>query len=114
MKENNDLPQLGKDPTPQEAAELLNRVVESQNFLKKNFSVRDNFNGQIIENIELTAGEEKVIPHNLGIVPPFRVILRQEGNGVISDIPSGWNKYSIKLKNNGAVTVTVTIWIVRE
>lgn len=93
---------------------ILNELIDQFNLLSHNVSLSSNFDSQIVENITFAAGEEKVIPHKLGIMPRFRIILRQEGNGVISDIPSGWNKYSIKLKNNGSVAVTVTIMVVRE
>lgn len=94
--------------------ELLNELIERVNFLGRNLSLQSNFDGQIVENLTFTAGETKQIPHSLGKIPKFRIILRQEGNGVISDIPSGWTDKSIKLINNGAVSVTATIMIVRE
>lgn len=93
---------------------ILNELISGFNFLQKKVSLTSNFDGQIIDGIEFAIGEEKVITHKLGVIPKFRIILRQEGNGVISDIPSGWNNFSIKLKNNGAVAVTATIMLVRE
>lgn len=91
-----------------------NDLIDSFNFLSSKLSLKENFDGQIIENISFAAGEDKVIPHKLGILPKYRIILRQEGNGVLSDTPSGWNKFQIKVKNNGAVEVTATIMLVRE
>jgi hypothetical protein len=93
---------------------IINELIDHVNFLGRNLSLQSNFDGQIVENLTFTAGETKQIPHNLGKVPKFRIILRQEGNGVLSDIPSGWTSSSIKIINNGAVTVTATIMIVRE
>jgi hypothetical protein len=92
----------------------LNELIDQVNFLGRNLSFQSNFDGQIVENLTFVAGETKTIPHSLGKIPKFRIILRQEGNGVLSDIPSGWSTTSIKIINNGAVTVTATIMIVRE
>lgn len=94
--------------------EKVNELLDNQNSLATKLSLRRNFDGEIIEKIVIPAGVEKDIPHKLGNKPKHRIILNQEGNGVISDIPSGWNQYKIKLKNNGAVSVTLTIMIVRE
>lgn len=106
-----DLPNLKGEG---EDAVTVNKLIDQHNFVTKNLSLKGNFNGQIIDNVKFASGEEKIISHSLGIVPRYRIILRQEGNGVISDIPSGWTKNSIKLKNNGTVQVTVSIMLVRE
>jgi hypothetical protein len=90
-----------------------NELVQELNFLSTKLTTK-NFDGQIIENLTLTNGEEKDVSHTLGVVPKFRIILRQEGNGVITDIPSGWIKSSIKIKNNGPDSVTLTLFLVRE
>lgn len=92
---------------------IINDLIRDHNFLSRNMSFQSNFDCQVV-NIEFAAGEQKKIPHTLGVTPLFRVILRQEGNGVISDIPSGWTTTSIELKNNGADPVRATIQIVRE
>lgn len=105
-----DIPKIpGNGPTEN----TINTLIERQNFMSKNLSFQSNFNGQVLD-VTFKAGEVKNITHSLGIVPRYRIILRQEGNGVISDIPSDWTKNSIKLVNNGSVPVTATILIVRE
>lgn len=103
-----------EDMSTDEMTKHLNMLVGEFNFLAKYLSLKSNFDGQISENIKFAPGEEKVIPHKLGKKPKHRIILNQEGNGVLSDIPSGWNQYQIKMKNNGAVSVTATIMIVKE
>ncbi len=113
QKSFKDIPFL-EEEKQSEWVSIINELITQHNFLSKNLSLQSNFDGQIIENIAFTAGETKQIPHSLGIIPPYRIILRQVGNGVISDIPSDWTDKSIKLINNGAVSVTVTIMIVRE
>jgi hypothetical protein len=90
----------------------LNELIDSFNFTVSKFNLSA-FDGQIIE-VSFSAGENKVIPHKLGKSPKYRIILRQEGNGVLSDTPSGWNEFQIQIKNNGAVSVTATIMLLRE
>lgn len=106
-----DIPNI---PETEPKDKVINDLIDQLNFLSKNISFQSNFDGQIVKDLVFEAGEEKTIPHNLGIVPMFRTILRQVGNGVISDIPFSWTKNSIVLKNNGAVEVTATVMIVRE
>lgn len=105
-----DIPFLQGDET---WVKDVNDLIEQHNFLSRNLSLQSNFNGQMV-TVSFIAGEEKTIAHSLGIIPAGRIILRQEGNGVIDDIPSDWTKNSIKLRNNGVVSVTATIMIVRE
>lgn len=42
-------------------------------------------------------------------IPSQRIILRQTGNGVITDGPSRWDEENVYLYNNGAVPVTATV-----
>ena len=114
MKTSGDLSKLPKEADLSEVVEKVNEMVAESNFQSKSLSFISNFNGQIIENIVFAAGETKTIPHGLAVKPKYRIIMGQVGNGVLSDIPSGWNKYGIQLINNGAVEVTATIFIVRE
>lgn len=89
----------------------LNGVIVT---LSRYLSLQNNFDGQIIKNITFAAGETKTIPHKLGFLPRYRIILRQVGNGVLDDVPSGWNNFQVQMKNNGAVSVTATIMLLRE
>jgi hypothetical protein len=114
QRSSKDIPYLSKDETEETRLRSLNDLIDQINYLSKSLSLKANFDGQIIENIQFSAGETKTIPHSLGVLPRYRVILRQEGNGVLDDIPSGWNKYQIKLRNNGAVSVIATIMLLRE
>jgi hypothetical protein len=108
------LSKIEKTATTDEIIDQHNELIDSFNFLATRISMSENFDGQIIENISFGAGEDKVINHNLGKTPLFRFILRQEGNGVLSDTPSGWNDFQVQIKNNGAVSVTATIMLLRE
>lgn len=107
------IPKLSKDTDIESMVDDLNELIDAFNFLNTKISFKQNFDGDIV-TVSFNAGETKTIPHKLGKVPGGRIIIRQEGNGVLSDIPSGWNSTSIKMINNGAVKVTATILIVRE
>jgi hypothetical protein len=93
--------------------EKLNELIEGVNFLNKNMSLSNNFNGYIFTDT-WTSGQTKKIQHFLGTKPLYRIILRQEGNGVLSDIPSQWDDKVISMINNGASTVTATILVLKE
>lgn len=90
-----------------------NKLVSAFNFISKNISLQSNFNC-FIALAKIPATSSLRIQHFLGVVPKYRIILRQEGNGVITDIPSGWTSDVITLYNNGAVEVNLTVMIVRE
>ncbi|MBA3755622.1 MAG: hypothetical protein H0X02_05075 [Nitrosomonas sp.] len=107
------IPKIDPNASSESLIKDLNYLIDEFNFLSKFISLKSNFDGHIV-NVSFAAGEDKVVSHKLGVLPRYRIILRQEGNGVISDTPSGWNQYQIQLKNNGAVAVTATIMIVRE
>lgn len=108
------LPELSQNATLEQIVDQHNELIEAFNFLQTRISLSENFDGQLIENISFSSGEDKVINHKLGKTPRFRFILRQEGNGVLTDTPSGWNANQIKIKNNGSVSVTATIMLLRE
>ena len=91
----------------------LNKLINAFNFLTKSLSLEKNFNGYIT-TVTIPATSEVAIQHFLGLKPKYRLVLKQEGNGIITDVPSGWNDKIITLYNNGAVEVTATILIARE
>lgn len=109
-----DIKEIPKGASFEDSVNTVNELIQEHNYLSKNITFNGNFNGQIIENIVFAAGETRTIYHGLGIKPKYRIILRQAGNGVLDDVPSGWNNYSVQVKNNGAVEVTATIFLVRE
>jgi hypothetical protein len=89
-----------------------NELIREFNFANKNVTLEESFNCEILE-VVFPASSNVVIYHKLGIRPKYRLILRQEGNGVLTDVPSGWNQFQILMTNNGAVQVTATIMLVR-
>jgi hypothetical protein len=72
-------------------------------------SLEKSIRGEIIE-VTLAPNESKIISHGLKAIPQYRLILRQTGNAVITDVDEHWNKKTIGLKNNsGTDTVVLTI-----
>lgn len=67
----------------------------------------DNFQSFISEDIEISAGETAIISNELNVIPNERYIVRQIGNGIISD--GEWDIDSLRLVNNGAVSVTISV-----
>jgi hypothetical protein len=68
----------------------------------------------VAKDVVIASGATVKIQHFLGVIPKWRIILRQTGNGVITDVPSEWNTKTISLKNNGAESVTISVLIARE
>lgn len=90
-----------------------NEMVKRMSSLFKSLSLQSNFDCQIID-VSIPATTDFRIYHRLGIVPKFRLILRQEGNGLLTDIPLQWNDNFVTIRNNGAVTVNATIALIKE
>ncbi len=108
-----DLKDVDKEASLEDVINAHNDTVRLLNFVLKSLSFQSNFNGYIA-SVTIPATTEVRVTHFLGVTPKWRVILRQEGNGVISDIPSGWNDEFITLRNNGASEVKASILIARE
>ena len=83
----------------------LNEQVVELNFILAQLTFR-NLDGQI-KTIEIPAGSTLKIGHVLKTVPAHRVILRQEGGGVIRD--GSFTKDHIELINDGGSTAKLTI-----
>lgn len=73
--------------------------------LKLNF--KDNFDSFTVENLTIPAGETVNITNGLGFIPFGRLIVRQTGNGVVTD--GTWDLETLRLFNNGAVDVVITV-----
>ena len=101
-------------PEMEEIKTRLNDLIDAFVFQASAISIDSNFNGFIARDVTILAGETARIQHFLGVIPKWRIILRQTGNGVITDVPSEWNTKTIVLKNNGAESVTLSLLIARE
>ena len=92
--------------------EYYNYTIDSLNNTLSSLSLTYNFNSQLIEGIEITAGQTLQIDHRLKTIPAYRITVKQSGNGLITD-GDFTNKY-INLINNGASTVTLSIMLFKE
>lgn len=113
-----DIPDL-KSKDLEGLVEELNEFFKYFNYMQKSLSLKNSFNCYIKEVTFQASGDSsgrdsQKIQHFLGVVPKYRIILRQTGNGVLEDTPSGWNTSYITMKNRGSEVVTATIMIVRE
>ena len=70
-------------------------------------SFDDNFPSFVALDVVIGAGVEVNIPNELEVVPNERYIVRQVGDGVITD--GVWDLNTLKVLNNGSVQVTVSI-----
>lgn len=114
FKSDVDLKMLKDTSSLEEVISSVNDMANFVSFFSRSISLQSNFDGYIAENVVIPATSSIGIQHFLGVKPKWRIILRQEGNGVITDIPSSWDDKVITLYNNGAVSVTLTVFIARE
>lgn len=114
FRSDSDISELPDESSQGEVIFTLNKLLNSYNVFNRSISIQSNFDGFIAEDVEIAAGATANIQHFLGIKPKWRIILRQVGNGVITDIPSDWSDKVISLKNNGAEAVTISVFIARE
>jgi hypothetical protein len=103
MNERNYRPQSFR-PVRTEA-EVKDRLNE---MLRDGFLLDKDIKGEIL-NVSLAPNESKVIPHGLRVIPLYRLILRQTGNAVITDVNEAWTEFTVGLKNESANAVTLTI-----
>lgn len=71
-------------------------------------SLKYGLSGEII-TVTFAPNESKIVNHGLGRKPSYRLILRQTGNAVITDVDSAWTEKTVGLLNNSANTVVITI-----
>jgi hypothetical protein len=109
-----EIEKVAADAEQEQIIDTLNKLINSLNFTNKFLTIQGNFEGYIAENVIIKANSKAQIQHFLGVKPKWRIILRQTGNGVVTDIPSEWTDKYITLYNNGSVDVTVSLFIARE
>lgn len=90
--------------------DLLDRF---NDMMSGGISLKNGLQGEILELV-FAPNETKVVSHGLKAVPRYRLILRQTGNGLITDVNESWTKKSVGFLNNSANTITVTIKIFLE
>ena len=67
----------------------------------------ENFQSFVVDDVSIPAGTTVSIPNELSVVPNERYIVRQSGNGLVTD--GNWDENSLELTNNGAVTVVISV-----
>jgi len=77
----------------------------------KRINFEDNFE-TFTATIKLEAGEQGYIVNALNVPPTKRIVIRQTGNGLITD-GTAWNSEKVSLINNGAEEVTATVLFMR-
>lgn len=77
----------------------------SSGLVRLNFS--DNFQSMRINNLTIPAGDTARITNSLPFIPSARIIVRQTGNGLVTD--GDWDIQILRLINNGAVPVTISV-----
>lgn len=67
----------------------------------------DNFQSQRVNNLVIPAGQTVQITNVKPYVPSARIIVKQTGNGLVTD--GEWDIQTLRLINNGAVPVTISV-----
>lgn len=76
-------------------------------------SLKNGLSGEIL-TVTFAPNESKIVNHGLGRIPSYRLILRQTGNAVITDVDSAWTDKTVGFLNNSANTVTITVKLFLE
>ena len=108
-----ELKDVDSDASLSDVIKAYNELADMLNYTLKFLSFRSNFDGYI-PTVKILASSTLQIPHFLGVIPKYRILLRQEGNGLITDVPTSWTTDYITLKNNGTEDVTISVLIARE
>lgn len=74
----------------------------------------ENMKGQVIENITIPATTSIDVPHSLKVIPKYRIILRQIGDGSIVDGDNAWSDTLVSLRNTGSSSVIVSFFLIRN
>jgi hypothetical protein len=67
----------------------------------------ENFESFRVDDVVIAAGATKEITNDLRVVPTSKLIVRQTGNGLVTD--GTWDLNFLRLINNGATTVTISV-----
>lgn len=94
----------GKRPPVREEKDLFEKFNE---LLTDGILLDKDLKGEII-TVTFAPNESKIIPHGLRSIPQYRLILKQTGNSVITDVNDKWTDKTVGLLNNSANTVTLT------
>lgn len=85
----------------------LKKILRDLQLGLNELSFQDNFKS-FTTTVEIGAGVEVAIRHDLRVVPRYRVILRSNSHE-ITDGDTPWDVNFVFLKNNGASSASVTV-----
>lgn len=88
-------------------SDLFNWMLDVKSGINGKLTFDENFTSFLAENIIIDAGNTAEISNPLRVIPNERYIVRQTGNGVITD--GTWDINTIRLVNNGSVSVTISV-----
>lgn len=88
-------------------SDLFSWMLDVKSGINGKLNFDENFPSFLAENITIEAGDEVEIPNGLNVTPNERYIVRQTGNGVITD--GTWDLNTLRLVNNGDVSVTISV-----
>jgi len=85
-------------------------MVDSLNSVFSNgITLSNNLSGQIVEISNIPLDTEIQIPHRLGTVPKFRLILRQRGCFILVDGETQWDDKAIYIKACSPASGSVSV-----
>lgn len=88
-------------------SDLFDWMLDLKSGINGKLNFDENFQSFLAENVVIGAGATALISNALNVVPNERYIVRQTGNGVITD--GVWDINTLRLVNNGAVSVTISV-----
>jgi|GEM_PF-2141677 len=72
-----------------------------------NVDFDSNFNSFLAKDIVIAAGATALVTNELSVIPTERYIVRQTGDGVITD--GAWTANTLELVNQGSGSVTISV-----
>ncbi len=99
--------------TPENLEELVqywNESIVELNFILRSLTI-SNLDGEL-KTVTINAGETLKVNHRLKLIPKYKIILKQQGGGVILD--GDFTRNYIELNNTGSDMATVTVLIVKD
>lgn len=106
-----ELAEIGEDVTDiSEMRRIMNENIVEINFILRNLTL-SNLDGEVVTSIIPASGTVK-IPHKLRILPKYRILLKQTGGGVITDV--NFTETYIELSNSGGSDASVILFIVKD
>ena len=94
-------------------ADLFSWMKDLQVGLQK-LSFKENFDSFLVEGIVIPINVEVSIPNQLknksqNMIPSSRMIVRQQGYGIVTDGPTPWSENILYLFNNGPQDTTINV-----